>query len=149
MAFDPKSFDNRKMAEYVEKSIDAMKDDLTEKDWGIVGGIRTMAEYCDQTRHTVEALSLGGEAEPKDLIRAMELHNKAIYTIPQIISGLEKLGGSIAARKALDIKPDDKQKSGLAVVRGLRSGNSGNEAQTGKQTTRKPTASRAKRAAGE
>ncbi|AZF98627.1 hypothetical protein SEA_RIOVINA_1 [Arthrobacter phage Riovina] len=149
MAFDPKSFDNRKMAEYVEKSIDAMKDDLTEKDWGIVGGIRTMAEYCDQTRHTVEALSLGGEAEPKDLIRAMELHNKAIYTIPQIISGLEKLGGSIAARKALDIKPDDKQKSGLAVVRGLRSGSSGNEAQTGKQTTRKSTASRAKRAAGE
>ncbi|AZS10379.1 hypothetical protein SEA_SUPAKEV_1 [Arthrobacter phage Supakev] len=149
MAFDPKSFDNKKMSEYVEKSIDAMKDDLTEKDWGIVGGIRTMAEYCDSTRHTVEVISLSGEAEPKDLIRAMELHNKAIYTIPQIISGLEKLGGSIAARKALDIKPDDKQKSGLAVVRGLRGGSSNDEKPTQKAATRKPTASRAKRASGE
>ncbi|AZF98404.1 hypothetical protein SEA_BIGMACK_1 [Arthrobacter phage BigMack] len=126
MPFDPKSFDNKKMSEYVERSIDAMKDDLSEKDWGIVGGIRTMAEYCDSTRHTVEALSLGGEAEPKDLIRAMELHNKAIYTIPQIISGLEKLGGSIAARKALDMK-NEKPKSGLAAVRELRSGSSSDQ----------------------
>ncbi|ALY09407.1 hypothetical protein KDI99_gp04 [Arthrobacter phage Greenhouse] len=126
MGFDPASFDNKKMSEYVEKSIEAMKDDLSEKDWGIVGGIRTMAEYCDSTRHTVEALSLNGEAEPKDLIRAMELHNKAIYTIPQIISGLEKLGGSIAARKALDIK-NEKPKSGLAAVRELRSGNNSDQ----------------------
>ncbi|ALY09783.1 hypothetical protein KDI96_gp01 [Arthrobacter phage Gisselle] len=135
MTFDPQSFDNKKMSEYVERSIDAMKEDLSEKDWGIVGGIRTMAEYCDSTRHTVEALSLGGEAEPKDIIRAMELHNKAIYTIPQIISGLEKLGGSIAARKALDIK-NEKPKSKLAAVRELRSGSSSDEKPTQKPRSR-------------
>lgn len=100
MAIDPSSFASESLAEYVEKALEAMKDSLEEKDWGIVGSIRTMAAYCDQTRHTVAALDLDGNAEPKDRIRAMELHNKAIYTIPQIISGLDKLGGSIAARKA-------------------------------------------------
>lgn len=127
MAIDPQSFTHRKMVDYVEKSIEAMKDDLTDKDWGIVGGIRTMAEYCDTTRHTVEAIDLDGEADAKDRIRAMELHNKAIYTIPQIISGLEKLGGSIAARKALDMKPE-KQKSALAAVRDIRSGDNNSKA---------------------
>lgn len=121
MAIDPQSFKDQKMVDYVERSIEAMKDSLEDKDWGIVGGIRTMAEYCDSTKLTVEALDLDGNAEPKDRIRAMELHNKAVYTIPQIISGLEKLGGSIAARKALDIKPE-KPKSGLAAVRELRTG---------------------------
>ncbi|ALY10729.1 hypothetical protein SEA_SUPPI_4 [Arthrobacter phage Suppi] len=135
MSIDPRSFENQKMLDYVEKSIDAMKADLTEKDWGIVGGIRTMAEYCDSTRHTVEVISLSGEAEPKDLIRAMELHNKAIYTIPQIIAGLEKLGGSIAARQALGLKPE-KPKSGLAAVRELRSGSSSNETEAKKPAPR-------------
>lgn len=128
---DPSSFGSESLLEYVEMALEAMKDNLTEKDWGIIGSIRTMAAYCDQTRHTVAALDLDGNAEPKDRIRAMELHNKAIYTIPQIISGLEKLGGSIAARKALGQKVDDKPKSKLAELRSIRGGNQGGGKATG------------------
>lgn len=128
---EPSSFESESLVEYVEKALDAMKETLTEKDWGIIGGIRTMAEYCDATRHRVRALELGGEAEPRDMIRAMELHNKAVYTVPQIIAGLDKLGGSIAARKALGQKDDDKPKGKLGELRGIRGGKQGNGTATG------------------
>lgn len=125
MPIDPQSFTPDSLVEYVERALEAMKETLEEKDWGIVGSIRTMAAYCDQTRHTVAALDLDGNAEPKDRIRAMELHNKAIYTIPQIIAGLDKLGGSIAARKALGVKDETKPKSSLGQLRSIRGGNQG------------------------
>lgn len=129
---DPKSFESDSLVEYVEKSLEAMSDSLEEKDWGIIGGIRKMAEYCDETRHTVQALHLDGNADAKDRIRAMELHNKAIYTIPQIISGLEKLGGSIAARKALGEPPaTSKPKSKLGELRSIRGGNQNGGKATG------------------
>lgn len=131
MAIDPKSFESESLVEYVELSLEAMKETLTESDWGIIGSIRKMAEYCDETRHTVRALHLDGNADAKDRIRAMELHNKAIYTIPQIISGLEKLGGSIASRKLLGQKPEDKPKSKLAELRSIRGGNQGGGKATG------------------
>lgn len=122
MPIDPKSFESESLIEYVEKSLEAMKDSLEEKDWGIIGSIRRMAIYCDDTRHAKTAMDLDGDAEPKDRLRAMELYNKAIYTIPQIISGLDKLGGSIASRKALGIKEGDKPKSGLGELRSIRGG---------------------------
>lgn len=122
MAIDPKSFTPDSLVEYVEKALDAMKDTLQERDWGIVGSIRKMAEYHDDTKHAVQALMLDGEAEPKDRIRAMELHNKAVYTIPQIIAGLDKIGGSIAARKAMGEKEQPKPKTGLAELRSIRGG---------------------------
>lgn len=119
MALDPKSFESESLRDYVEKALEAMKDDLEEKDWGIIGSVRRMATYCDDTRHARDTMELDGEAEPKDRIRAMELYNKAIYTIPQIIAGLDKLGGSIAARKSLGMKPAP-AKTKLATVRELR-----------------------------
>jgi hypothetical protein len=123
MPIDPKSFTPDSLVEYVEKALEAMRETLEEKDWGIVGSIRKMAEYHDETKHAVRALMLDGNADPKDRIRAMELHNKAVYTIPQIISGLDKLGGSIAARKALGVKDEPKPKTGLAELRSIRGGN--------------------------
>ena len=129
MAIDPKSFDGESLREYVEKALEAIGPTLEEKDWGIVGSIRKMADYCDSTRHTVEQLDLDGQADAKDRIRAMELHNKATYTIPHIMSGLEKLGGSVASRKALALKAEEKPKSRLAAVRSMRNeGDSGRTA---------------------
>lgn len=122
MAIDPKSFESESLVEYVEKALEAMGDTLEEKDWGIIGSIRHMADYCDQTRLRMRALEMDAEVDPKDRIRAMELHNKAIYTIPQIISGLDKLGGSIQARKSMGMKEGEKPKSNLQSIRGGRSG---------------------------
>lgn len=136
MALDPKSFDSEKLSDYVEKALEALKDDLTDKDWGIVGSVRKLAQYRDDTKHAVEALQLGGEAEPREIVRALELYNKATYTIPQIIAGLDKLGGSVAARKALGQKPAP-TRSGLASVRELRaSGTEGKAPPARKRNTR-------------
>ena len=135
MPIDPKSFDAENLADYVEKALEALKDDLTDKDWGIVGSIRKLAQYRDETKHAVEALQLGGEAEPRDVVRALELYNKATYTIPQIIAGLDKLGGSVAARKALGGKPAEPKRSGLAVVRGLRGDNNEAQGESGQKAT--------------
>lgn len=129
MALDPKSFESDSLIEYIEKALEAMRDDLNEKDWGIIGSIREMAQYCDQTKGRMRALELDPEVEAKDRLRAMELHNKAIYTIPQIIAGLDKIGGSIASRKALDIKPVP-ARSGLAAVRELRANGTENQKPT-------------------
>jgi hypothetical protein len=139
MAIDPKSFESDSLIDYIEKALEAMKDDLDEKDWGIVGSIREMAGYCDQTKGRMRALELDPEVDPKDRLRAMELHNKAIYTIPQIISGLDKLGGSIAARKALGQKPAP-TRTGLAAVRELRA--------NGTEGSQKPSTGRTKRTPG-
>lgn len=138
MALDLKSFESESLKDYVEKALEAMKDDLEDKDWGIVGSVLRMAAYCDETKHARDTMDLDGQASPAERIRAMELYNKAVYTIPQIIAGLDKLGGSIASRKALDIKPAP-QRSGLAAVRELRA--SGTD---GKQTpdTQKGTSTR-------
>lgn len=128
---EPSSFESESLVEYVEKALDAMKESLSEKDWGIIGGIRAMASYCDDTRHRVRALELDGNADAKDRIRAMELHNKAVYTIPQIIAGLDKLGGSLAARKALGQKEEEKPKGSLAQLRSLRGGKQNDGTATG------------------
>jgi hypothetical protein len=140
MALDPKSFESESLREYVERALEAMREDLEEKDWGIIGSVRRMATYCDDTKHARDAMDLDGEAEPRDRLRAMELYNKAIYTIPQIIAGLDKLGGSIAARKALGMKPAP-ARSKLASVRELRAnGTEGQDPQappTRKRTPRK------------
>lgn len=120
MAIDPKSFDSTALLDYVEKALDAMGPDLQEKDWGIVGSIRKLAAYHDETALRMQALEMDANVDPKDRLRAMELHNKAIYTLPQVIAGLDKLGGSIQARKNLGIKDGDKPKSGLQALRGGR-----------------------------
>lgn len=140
MAIDPKKYEGISMAEYVEIAVAAMAESLSEKDWGIVGSIRTMAEYCDETRQTCRALDLDGNAEPKDRIRAMELHNKAVYTIPHIMSGLEKLGGSVAARKAIGVK-EEKPKSGLAAVREMRPTGTSGAAEAKKPAARRKKSS--------
>lgn len=138
MALDLQSFESESLRAYVEKALEAMKDDLEEKDWGIVGSVLRMATYCDDTKHARDALDLDGNAEPRDRIRAMELYNKAVYTIPQIISGLDKLGGSIASRKALGMKPAP-TKSKLAAVRELRpSGTEGSDGDTPPTRKRNP-----------
>lgn len=121
MAIDPKSFDSPSLLEYLEKALEAMGPDLSEKDWGIVGSLRKLASYHDETSLRVQALEMDATVEPKDRIRAMELHNKAIYTLPQVIAGLDKLGGSVAARKALGEKPAAKT-GGLQALRGGRAG---------------------------
>lgn len=131
MAIDPSSFTPDSLVEYVERALEAMKETLEEKDWGIVGSIRKMAEYHDETKHAVQALMLDGNADPKDRIRAMELHNKAVYTIPQIIAGLDKIGGSIAARKSLGVKDEPKAKSSLGQLRSIRGGNQGGSKASG------------------
>lgn len=130
MALDPKSFESESLVDYVEKALEAMSETLEERDWGIIGSIRKLASYHDETRLRVQALELGGELDSKDRIRALELHNKAVYTIPQIIAGLDKLGGSIAARKALGDKPVPKR-TGLAAVRELRNGTTGSSETSG------------------
>lgn len=120
MAVDPKSFASESLTDYVEKALEAMKDDLQEKDWGIIGSLRKLAAYYDETGLRMRALEIEEDVDPKDRIRAMELHNKAVYTIPQIISGLDKLGGSIQARKNLGMTDGGKPKSGLQALRGGR-----------------------------
>jgi hypothetical protein len=120
VAVDPKSFASESLTDYVEKALEAMKDDLQEKDWGIIGSLRKLAAYYDETGLRMRALEIEEDVDPKDRIRAMELHNKAVYTIPQIISGLDKLGGSIQARKNLGMTDGGKPKSGLQALRGGR-----------------------------
>jgi len=120
VAVDPKSFASESLTDYVEKALEAMKDDLQEKDWGIIGSLRKLAAYYDETGLRMRALEIEENVDPKDRIRAMELHNKAVYTIPQIISGLDKLGGSIQARKNLGMTDGGKPKSGLQALRGGR-----------------------------
>lgn len=120
MAVDPKSFASESLTDYVEKALEAMREDLQEKDWGIIGSLRKLAAYYDETGLRMRALEIESEVDPKDRLRAMELHNKAVYTIPQIISGLDKLGGSIQARKNLGMQDGAKPKSGLQALRGGR-----------------------------
>lgn len=120
MALDPKSFESESLVDYVEKALVALKDTLEEKDWGIIGSIRKLAQFHDETGLRMRALEMDAEVDAKDRLRAMELHNKAVYTIPQIIAGLDKLGGSPLGRKNLGAKPIEKPAGGLRSIRGGR-----------------------------
>lgn len=101
MAIDPLSMMGGSLLDQVDAALQGMVEDLTEADRGVIGVTRAAALEWDKAVAEGKALS-------------------AMNYLSYVNKGLESLGGSVAARKALGKKPADKPKSGLAGVRALR-----------------------------
>lgn len=121
----PKDNQQITMAESVEISLEGLDKVLEPADMAIVTAIRMAAKAID-------ALILKDPEEGP--IRALQYHY-------MVTGGLEKLGGSVKARKDMGQKPDEKPKSGLAAVRGIRDKSNG-----GKESTARGAGARAKKA---
>lgn len=106
----PKNNRTITMAESVEISLEGLDTQLEPADMAIVTAVRMAARAID-------AIIL--EDPDKGPIKALQYHY-------MVTGGLEKLGGSVKARKDMGTKPAEKKQSGLAAVRGIRdkSGNS-------------------------
>lgn len=100
MAIDPLSMMGESLLDQVDASLKGMVDDLTEADRGLIGVIRQAALEWDKAVSADKGLS-------------------AMTYLSYVTNGLEKLGGSVAARKSLG-KKTEKPKAGLASVRALR-----------------------------
>jgi hypothetical protein len=101
MAIDPLSMMGESLLDQVDAALKGMVDDLVEADRGVIGVTRAAAMEWDK------AVTAGSTQSNMTLLA-------------YVTKGLESLGGSVAARKALGKKPADKPKSGLAGVRNLR-----------------------------
>jgi hypothetical protein len=101
MTIDPLSMMGESLLDQVDAALKGMVDDLVEADRGVIGVTRQAALEWDKA-----------VAEGKGL--------SAMTYLAYVTKGLESLGGSVAARKALGKKPADKPKTGLAGVRNLR-----------------------------
>lgn len=126
MPIDPLSMMGDSLLDQVDAALKGMVEDLTEADRGIIGVTRAAALEWDKAIAEGKALS-------------------AMNYLSYVNNGLEKLGGSVAARKALGKKPE-KPKGGLAGVRGLRA--VPDPAPAKAQAPRKPRAPRAPKAKG-
>jgi hypothetical protein len=102
MALETSELEGGSLLDYVDASLKAMAPDLMPADAAMVGVIRKAAMAYDLADADGKALS-------------------AMNYLSYVGNGMEKLGGSLMARKALGIKPPEKPKTGLASVRGLRS----------------------------
>jgi len=100
MAIDPLDMMGASVLDQVDAALKGMVEDLTEADRGVVAVVRAAAMEWDKAVADGKALS-------------------AMNYLSYVSNGLEKLGGSVAARKALG-KKADKPKTGLAAVRNLR-----------------------------
>lgn len=100
----PKNQRTITMAESVEISLEGLDPQLEPADMAIVTAVRMAARAID-------ALIL--EDPNKGPIKALQYHY-------MVTGGLEKLGGSVKARKDMGTKPAEKPRSGLAAVRGIR-----------------------------
>lgn len=92
------------MAESVEVSLKGLERVLEPADMAIVTAVRMAAAAIDAL---IAEDPVGGR------IKSLQYHY-------MVTGGLEKLGGSVKARKELGQKSEDKKKSGLAAVRGIR-----------------------------
>lgn len=101
MPIDPLSMMGESLLDQVDAALKGMVDDLVEADRGVIGVTRQAAMEWDKS------VSAGTTQSNMTLLA-------------YVTKGLESLGGSVAARKALGKKPADKPKSGLAAVRGIR-----------------------------
>lgn len=99
MAIDPLSMMGESLLDQVDAALKGMVDDLTEADRGVIAVVREAAMAWDLAKADGKALS-------------------AMTYLSYVTNGLEKLGGSVAARKALGVKAD-KPKTGLAAARAL------------------------------
>jgi hypothetical protein len=97
---DPLSMMGQSLLDQVDAALKGMVEDLTEADRGIIGVTRAAAMEWDK------AVAAGTTTS-----------NMALLSY--VNKGLESLGGSVAARKALG-KKTEKPKTGLAGVRNLR-----------------------------
>ena len=127
MTIDPLSMMGASLLDQVDAALKGMVDDLVEADRGVIGVTRQAAMEWDKAVTDGKGLS-------------------AMNYLSYVNKGLESLGGSVAARKALGKKPPEKAKTGLAGVRGLRAVPDPAPAKPG--TTRKPRAPRAPKAKG-
>ena len=129
MALDWDALEGGELIDYVDSALKALAPDLMPGDAAIVGVIRKSALAYDMAVVDGKALS-------------------AMNYLSYVSTGMEKLGGSAMARKALGVKPDEKPRSGLAAVRGIRSAPSAAETETAKparkRAPRKPPAAGAK-----
>lgn len=128
MALDWDALEGGDLIDYVDSALKAMAPDLMPGDAALVGVIRKSALAYDTAVVDGKALS-------------------AMNYLSYVSTGIEKLGGSAMARKALGIKPEEKPRSGLAAVRGIRSAPSAAETETKparKRAPRKPPAPKAK-----
>lgn len=124
MAIDPLDMMGASLLDQVDAALKGMVEDLVEADRGVIGVTRQAAMEWDK------AVAAGAAQSNMNLLS-------------YVTKGLESLGGSVAARKALGKKPDAKPKSGLAGVRSLRAVPDPGPAKAA--TARKPRAPRAPR----
>jgi hypothetical protein len=128
MPIDPLSMMGDSLTDQVDAALKGMVDDLQEADRGVIAVIREAAIAWDTAK--VEGKSLS-----------------AMTYLSYVTNGLEKLGGSVAARKALG-KKAEKPKSGLAAVRGIREAPSAKAQDAKPAAARKPRAPRKPKATG-
>lgn len=100
MPINPLEHEGGSLLDHVDAALKGMADDLEPGDFAIIGVVRKAAMAHDLA-----------EADGKML--------SAMNYLSYVTNGLEKLGGSAVARKALGRKAD-KPKTGLAGVRNLR-----------------------------
>lgn len=117
----PEGNESLTMAESVEISLEGLSPQLEAADMALVTAARLAAKAID---------AMIQENPIEGRIKSLQYHY-------MVTGALEKLGGSVKARKELGTKPE-KPKSQLAAVRGIRD-KSGNN-QGGKE--RKPAARR-------
>ena len=124
MALDTSGLEGGSLLDYVDASLKEMEADLMPADAAMVGVIRKAAMLFDLAEADGKALS-------------------GMNYLSYVSNGMEKLGGSLMARKALGVKPE-KPKTGLAAVRGIRDAPSAQAAEAKKPAARKPRAPRSK-----
>lgn len=100
----PENSKDLSMAESVEVSLRGLERVLEPADMAIVTAVRMAAAAIDAM---IQEDPVGGR------IKSLQYHY-------MVTGGLEKLGGSVKARKELGQKPEEKKQSGLAAVRGIR-----------------------------
>lgn len=125
MALDTSQLEGGTLLDYVDASLKDMEADLMPADAALVGVIRKSAMAYDLAEADGKALS-------------------AMNYLSYVSTGMEKLGGSAMARKALGIKPAEKPKGGLAGVRALRSVPEPEAKPVRKRAPRKPPAPKSK-----
>lgn len=129
MAIDPLDMMGDSLLDQVDAALKGMVDDLTDADRGVIGVTRAAAMEWDK------AVAAGSTQSNMTLLA-------------YVTKGLESLGGSVAARKALGKKPAEKPKSGLAGVRSLRAVPDPEPAKAKPAAARKPRAPRKPKATG-
>lgn len=100
----PEGSEDISMEDSVEISLRGLVKVLEPADMAVVTAVRMAARAIDAM---IQEDPIGGR------IKSLQYHY-------MVTGGLEKLGGSVAARKKLGQKPEEKSKSGLAAVRGIR-----------------------------